>query len=445
MIGLHTRRVLNRTQSRESNMQTLIDTIHAIHPSLELDSANYSGYLVKRLARTDSLAIQQLGGQVHIAITQSQNFGRFFPIITSSQYLAGQQTYKRSTMTTLELQLLNANISALYDRCLNQFGTLGFTHHHEVTVESLAAWRSDLTGQDAISSTYIAHRRSRDGGGDVYNKFQLEIGDQALDGIEFRRFRRVVLPNDYMVFLRHRENPMAYSVLGIPAETANLPPTIFRQGQSFGGWPDEAYSENGFTIPIGSIVQKNGSPPVDTTDLRYPVGTEGPPLGTFFRLSEDLEQPILQAQPAVVDAFRPSRVRSEIRRVLRYTRQRLGQPQFRSSLRQRYGDRCMVSGFEIMVAVDAAHIMPYDGVETNHVTNGVLLRTDIHTLFDANLIRFQITDEQVVVEIDQSLADSDYYQYDGQVLILGESAEGPSHAAVLWRNENYMTELENAV
>jgi hypothetical protein len=278
----------------------------------------------------------------------------------------------------------------------------------------------------------------------VYNNFQLEIGDQALDGIEFRRFRRVVLPNDYMVFLRHRENPMAYSVLGIPAETANLPPTIFRQGPSFGGWPDEAYSENGFTIPIGSIVQKNGSPPVDTTDLRYPVGTEGPPLGTFFRLSEDLEQPILQAQPAVVDAFRPSRVRSEIRRVLRYTRQRLGQPQFRSSLRQRYGDRCMVSGFEIMVAIDAAHIMPYDGVETNHVTNGVLLRTDIHTLFDANLIRFQITDEQVVVEIDHSLADSDYYQYDGQVLILGESAEGPSHAAVLWRNENYMTELENA-
>ena len=179
--------------------------------------------------------------------------------------------------------------------------------------------------------------------------------------------------------------------------------------------------------------------------MRYPVGTEGPPLATFFRLPEDLEQPILQAQPAVVDAFRPSRVRSEIRRVLRYTRQRLGQPQFRSSLRQRYGDRCMVSGFEIMVAVDAAHIMPYDGVETNHVTNGVLLRTDIHTLFDANLIRFQITDEQVVVEIDQSLADSDYYQYDGQVLILGESAEGPSHAAVLWRNENYMTELENAV
>ena len=49
-----------------------------------------------------------------------------------------------------------------------------------------------------------------------------------------------------------------------------------------------------------------------------------------------------------------------------------------------------------------------------------------------------------MVEIDHSLADSDYYQYDGQVLILGESAEGPSHAAVLWRNENYMTELENA-
>jgi putative restriction endonuclease len=37
-------------------------------------------------------------------------------------------------------------------------------------------------------------------------------------------------------------------------------------------------------------------------------------------------------------------------------------------------------------ALEAAHIKPYIGEATNHITNGWLLRSDLHTLFDRHLI-----------------------------------------------------------
>lgn len=36
--------------------------------------------------------------------------------------------------------------------------------------------------------------------------------------------------------------------------------------------------------------------------------------------------------------------------------------------------------------LEAAHIHPYRGEETNHVANGLLLRADIHTLMDCGLL-----------------------------------------------------------
>jgi 5-methylcytosine-specific restriction protein A len=36
--------------------------------------------------------------------------------------------------------------------------------------------------------------------------------------------------------------------------------------------------------------------------------------------------------------------------------------------------------------VEAAHIVPFQGVKTNNITNGILLRSDFHILFDLGLI-----------------------------------------------------------
>ena len=46
----------------------------------------------------------------------------------------------------------------------------------------------------------------------------------------------------------------------------------------------------------------------------------------------------------------------------------------------------MVTDYRLMDVVEAAHIWPYSGEEDNHPANGLLLRTDIHTLFDLELM-----------------------------------------------------------
>jgi hypothetical protein len=65
---------------------------------------------------------------------------------------------------------------------------------------------------------------------------------------------------------------------------------------------------------------------------------------------------------------------------------RRGQAAFRVALLEAYDCRCCVTGCDLKDALEAAHITPYLGVHTNHVQNGLLLRADIHTLFDLGLL-----------------------------------------------------------
>jgi hypothetical protein len=72
--------------------------------------------------------------------------------------------------------------------------------------------------------------------------------------------------------------------------------------------------------------------------------------------------------------------------VERQIRERRGQQQFRDALRRRYRDRCLVTGCQVLALLEAAHISPYRGEGDNHPANGLLLRSDIHTLFDLDLL-----------------------------------------------------------
>ena len=71
---------------------------------------------------------------------------------------------------------------------------------------------------------------------------------------------------------------------------------------------------------------------------------------------------------------------------------RVGQRAFRRGVLKNYVDesgnsRCAVSGTRVPEAIDAAHIIPFNGFQTNHISNGIPLRRDIHRLFDLFLIR----------------------------------------------------------
>ncbi len=66
-------------------------------------------------------------------------------------------------------------------------------------------------------------------------------------------------------------------------------------------------------------------------------------------------------------------------------RPRLGQGTFRYALEQAYG-RCAVTGEHSLPALDAAHIVPYGDGGDHALENGLLLRADVHRLFDRGYV-----------------------------------------------------------
>ena len=93
-------------------------------------------------------------------------------------------------------------------------------------------------------------------------------------------------------------------------------------------------------------------------------------------------------------------------RALRQIIKRRGQSRFRSNLLTAYSMRCAITGYNAPNSLEAAHINPYMGEHSNSVNNGILLRADIHTLWDLGLI--WINEETMLIQIHQSLLNTQY-------------------------------------
>ncbi|MBD2522034.1 HNH endonuclease [Nostoc sp. FACHB-133] len=90
---------------------------------------------------------------------------------------------------------------------------------------------------------------------------------------------------------------------------------------------------------------------------------------------------------------------------------RQGQQQFRKSLLDAYSSKCAITNFDADAALEAAHIIPYIETENNHPSNGLLLRADLHTLFDLNLI--VINPKTMIVHISPILKATEYRTIEG--------------------------------
>ena len=62
--------------------------------------------------------------------------------------------------------------------------------------------------------------------------------------------------------------------------------------------------------------------------------------------------------------------------------QRLGQQAFQAVVLRAYERRCAVTGDRIRPVLQAAHIMPLPAGGEHRLDNGLLLRSDVHTLYD---------------------------------------------------------------
>lgn len=132
--------------------------------------------------------------------------------------------------------------------------------------------------------------------------------------------------------------------------------------------------------------------------------------------------------------FNPENIEDGRKKIAREISIRQGQPKFRKDLLKAYNYQCAISGCEIQPILEAAHILPYKGQETNHVQNGILLRADLHTLFDLQLI--SIAPITYIISIDDSLKNSEYTVYNGKKLNLPKEMDlQPSKEALIIREK----------
>jgi putative restriction endonuclease len=79
--------------------------------------------------------------------------------------------------------------------------------------------------------------------------------------------------------------------------------------------------------------------------------------------------------------------------------------------------------------LEAAHIIPYRGPQTNHVANGLLLRADLHTLFDLGMITVDGATKKLLVS--DELAETIYARFHGKpVRLPDQPANHPSPEAL---------------
>ena len=118
---------------------------------------------------------------------------------------------------------------------------------------------------------------------------------------------------------------------------------------------------------------------------------------------------------------------------------RLGQGGFRVVVTDAYDRRCAVTQERTLPALDAAHIRPYHADGAHEASNGLLLRRDIHSLFDAGYVTVT---PSLHFEVSRSIREEfengrDYYALHGtRIKVPDRSDQRPNYTALDWHNNN---------
>ncbi len=133
----------------------------------------------------------------------------------------------------------------------------------------------------------------------------------------------------------------------------------------------------------------------------------------------------------------------EIDRAPRYgadylARARLGQGAFRILVTEAYQKRCAVTGEKTLPVLEASHIQPYAFAGPHRVSNGLLLRSDLHTLFDRGYLT--VTPE-LAIEVSKRIKEEfengkEYYAHHGRRLtnLPIQASEQPAPEFLKWHN-----------
>lgn len=183
-------------------------------------------------------------------------------------------------------------------------------------------------------------------------------------------------------------------------------------------------------VPVAVLVQLSQKPKVTTYQVLGLANVISWKDGFFNLESTTLALDGLTVAPSADSSstFSPNGVEDNRERTLREITKRQGQGAFRSGLLTAYGGRCAITGSAVMQVLEAAHITPFLGPETNHISNGLLLRSDLHTLWDRGLIYLC---DDLKLQLKPSLENSEYSGLAGKkVRVRTNGAPGLSMDAI---------------
>lgn len=168
---------------------------------------------------------------------------------------------------------------------------------------------------------------------------------------------------------------------------------------------------------------------------------QGKTYDTEREIGQALWTEVSQAASAL-GLWRPDEMQDEPKRdAPQYlVKGRLGQGAFRVLVTDAYRRRCAITGERTLPVLEAAHIKPYASDGPNLTQNGLLLRSDLHKLFD---IGYLTVTPEYRVEVSARIKEEyqngrEYYAHHGQqLLILPDAAEElPSKDFLDWHNQS---------
>jgi putative restriction endonuclease len=165
--------------------------------------------------------------------------------------------------------------------------------------------------------------------------------------------------------------------------------------------------------------------------------TQEPGLSIFSQIRSALTRSTAQASwPSLIQDL-PQDPRERYGQPV-LVKPRLGQGTFRVLVTDAYDRRCAVSNEKVLPVLEAAHIKPYVVEGQHRVDNGILLRSDLHILFDrgyltvARDLRLEVSN-RIHEEFNNGQA---YYDFNGSPLRLPRRPEHrPSAEFLQWHNE----------
>lgn len=175
-------------------------------------------------------------------------------------------------------------------------------------------------------------------------------------------------------------------------------------------------------VPVGVFVQEDGGYRVlglafveqyvsatDSFILHGPVNAKTEADQVFYAIHpEELSEAELKNLEVFKDITKDDeRTRKAVTRVVRERQQR-----FRKELMDAYEGACSITSVTTPEVLQAAHIDPYRGRKSQLVNNGLLLRADVHLLYDAQLL--SVEPETHVIHVSKKVQESLYRNLEGE-------------------------------